>query len=194
PDVDTNMTPDPFSMMRGAFVIQRGLANDLTFSLSDPGGLATPQLLTSRQCVEMMTIAGAAGSGLLDKVGTLTPGKEADIVMLEYDNINYQPMNNVYGTIVTMMDTRAVRTVMIAGKLVYKNGKLKGWNVDKVVRDAVRSRDRVLARINGPATGSDPGIIHRGRNSFGNPYRPAFLTSCCYNGQNEFAPHYVLRP
>ncbi len=194
PDVDTNMTPDPFSMMRGAFVIQRGLANDLTFPLSDPGGLPTPQLLTSRQCVEMMTIAGAAGSGLLDKVGTLTPGKEADIVMLDYDNINIQPMNNAYGSVVTMMDTRHVRHVMIAGKFVYWNGRLLGWDVDRIVRKAVRSRDRVLARINGPAVGFDAGIIHRGKNSFSQPYRPAFLTSCCYNGQNESAPHYSLRP
>ena len=194
PDVDTNMTPDPFSMMRGAFAIQRGLANDLTFPISDPGALGTPQLLTSRQCVEMMTIAGAAGSGLLNKVGTLTPGKEADIVLLEFNNINYQPMNNVYGTIVTMMDTRAVRHVMIAGKFVYWNGKLVGWNVDKVVRDAVRSRDNVIKRINGPAVGTDTDIIHRGMNSFGHPYRPAYLTSCCHNGLNTVAPQYVLRP
>jgi 5-methylthioadenosine/S-adenosylhomocysteine deaminase len=194
PDVDTNMTPDPFSMMRGAFVIQRGLANDLTFPLSDPGGLPTPQLVTSRQCVEMMTIAGAAASGLLDKVGTLTPGKEADIVILDFDNINIQPMNNAYGTIVTMMDTRHVLHVMIAGKFKYWNGKLVGKHVDKVIRNAVKSRDFVLERINGPAQGTDPDIIHRGKNSFGHPYRPAFLTSCCYNGQNEFAPHYNLRP
>ena len=194
PDVDTNMTPDPFSLMRGAFVLQRGLANDLTFPLSDPGSLPTPQLLTSQQCVEMMTVAGAAGSGLLKKVGTLTPGKEADIVMLDYDNINIQPMNNAYGSVVTMMDTRHVRHVMIAGKFVYWNGRLLGWDVDRIVRRAVRSRDRVLARINGPAVGSDPGIIHRSKNSFAHPYRPAFLTSCCYNGQNESAPHYSLRP
>ena len=194
PDVDTNMTTDPFSLMRGAFVIQRGLANDLTFALSDPGGLPTPQLLTSRQCVEMMTVAGAAGSGLLKKVGTLTPGKEADIVILDYNNINIQPMNNAYGSVVTMMDTRYVRHVMIAGKFVYWNGRLQGWNVDKIVEKAVKSRDRVLARINGPAVGFDPGIIHRGKNSSSHPYRPAFLTSCCYNGQNEVAPHYSLRP
>ena len=51
-----------------------------------------------------------------------------------------------------------------------------GWDVDKIVRKAVRSRDRVLARINGPAVGFDPGIIHRGKNSFSvSPYRPAFL-------------------
>jgi cytosine/adenosine deaminase-related metal-dependent hydrolase len=194
PDVDTNMTPDPFSMMRGAFCLQRGLANDLTFAKSDPGGLPTPQLVTARQCVEMMTIAGAAGSGLLEKVGTLKPGKEADIVILDYNNINFQPMNNVYGTIVTMMDTRAVRHVMIAGKFVYWHGKLVGWNVDRLTRQIVESRNRVLRRINGPAVGSDSDIIHRGKNSFGHPYRPAYLTSCCYNGQNEFAPQYVLRP
>ncbi len=144
-------------MMRGAFCLQRALANDLTFPVSDPGHLPTPQLVTSRQCVEMMTIAGAAASGLLDKVGTLTPGKEADIVILDYNNINYQPMNNVYGTIVTMMDTRAVRHVMIAGKFVYWHGKLVGWDVDKLTRQVVESRDRVLARINGPATGDEPG-------------------------------------
>jgi 5-methylthioadenosine/S-adenosylhomocysteine deaminase len=167
----------------------------LAFStVSDPGNLPIPQLVTARQCVEMMTIAGAAGSGLLDKVGTLTPGKQADIVVLEYDNVNFQPMNNVYGTIVTMMDTRAVRDVVIAGKLVYRDRKLLGWNVDKVVRDAVASRDHALARINGPAVGTDPDIIHRGKNSFGHPYRPNLLGSCCYKGQNEFAPDYRLRP
>jgi len=194
PDVDTNMTADPFSMMRGAFCLQRALANDLTFPSSDPGHLPTPQLVTSRQCVEMMTIAGAAASGLLDKVGTLTPGKEADIVMLDYNNINYQPMNNVYGAIVTMMDTRAVRHVMIAGTFVYWRGTLVGWDVDKLTRQVVESRNRVLARINGPATGANPDVINKGKNSSGHPYRPAFLTSCCYNGQNESAPHYVLRP
>jgi hypothetical protein len=103
-------------------------------------------------------------------------------------------MNNVYGSVVTMMDTRHVRHVMIAGKWVYWNGRLVGWDVEEIIRKAVRSRDRVLSRINGPAVGTDPGIIHRGMNSFGNPYRPAFLTSCCYKGQNEYAPHYNLRP
>ena len=195
PDVDTNMTPDPFSMMRGTFTLQRALANDLAFSTkSDPGNLPIPQLVTSRQCVEMMTVAGAAGSGLANKVGTLKVGKEADIVMLDYDNINFQPMNNVYGTIVTMMDTRAVRHVMIAGTMVYRDGRLVGWDLDKVVAKAVASRDNALARIQGPAVGSDPDIINRGKNSFGHPYRPNFLGSCCYNGQNEFAPAYVLRP
>src|SRR5428012_573 len=73
PDVETNMTTDPFSLMRGAYCLQRALANDLAFPISNPGELAVPQVLTSRQVVEMATIAGAAANRVLDKVGTLTP-------------------------------------------------------------------------------------------------------------------------
>jgi cytosine/adenosine deaminase-related metal-dependent hydrolase len=191
PDVDTNMTTDPFSLMRGAFCLQRALANELAFRESNPGDLPVPQLLTSRQCIEMLTIAGAAGSGLLSKVGTLTPGKEADIVVLEARNINTWPMNNVPGTIVTMMNPRHVRDVLIAGKVVYWKGKLVGWNVEALLRRAEQARDRILARINGPAK---VGAIPPGNNSFSNPYRPNFLGNCCHKGENTTAPEYVLRP
>jgi len=191
PDVDTNMTTDAFSLMRGAFCIQRALANDLAFKESNPGNLPIPQLLTSRQCIEMVTIAGAAGSGLLNKVGTLTPGKEADIVILEARNINTWPMNNVPGTIVTMMNPRHVRDVLIAGKVVYWKGKLVGWNIDRLLSQAEQARDRILARINAPAK---VGAIPKGNNSFANPYRPNMMGDCCHKGENTTSPDYVLRP
>jgi 5-methylthioadenosine/S-adenosylhomocysteine deaminase len=191
PDVDTNMTTDPFSLMRGAFILQRGLANDLAFPESNPGRLPIPQLVTSRQVIEMATIAGAAANRLLEKVGTLTPGKEADIVILDARNINTWPMNNVPGTIVTMMNPRHVRDVLIAGKVVYWRGKLVGWDIDQLLRQIERARDRVLSRINGPAK---VGTIPAGNNSFTNPYRPNFLGNCCYKGENTQAPAYVLRP
>ena len=191
PDVDTNMTTDPFSLMRGAFCLQRALANDLAFPESNPGGLPVPQAVTSRQVIEMATIAGAASNRILDKVGTLTPGKEADIIVLDAHSINTWPMNNVPGTIVTMMNPRHVRDVLIAGKVVYWKGKLVGWDVDALLRRIEQSRDRVLARINGAAKA---GRLPRGNNSFTNPYRPNFLAGCCDKGQNTTAPAYVLRP
>jgi 5-methylthioadenosine/S-adenosylhomocysteine deaminase len=191
PDVDTNMTTDPFSLMRGAFCLQRALANDLAFPISNPGSLPVPQLLTSRQVIEMITIAGAAANRVLDKVGTLAPGKEADIVVLDARNINIWPMNNVPGTIVTMMNPRHVRDVLIAGKVVFLTGKLVGWNVERLLERIERARDRVLARINGRAK---VGALPAGNNSFSNPYRPNLLGSCCYKGQNTMAPEYVLRP
>jgi hypothetical protein len=198
PDVDTNMTPDPFSMMRGAFCLQRALSSDFAFHESNPNNLPVPQSITCRQVLEMMTIAGAAGSGVLDKVGTLTPGKEADIVVLDTRNINVAPVNNAPGAVVTMMDTRHVRDVLIAGKVVFKDGKLVGWNADKLVKDLEQSRERVLARIRGTdGNGGGPGrigTIPKGMNSEASPYRPNFLGSCCYKGQNTLAPDYVLRP
>jgi cytosine/adenosine deaminase-related metal-dependent hydrolase len=191
PDVDTNMTTDPFSLMRGAFCLQRALANDLAFPESNPGSLPIPQLLTSRQVVEMVTIAGAAANRILDKVGTLTPGKEADIVVLDARNINTWPMNNVPGTIVTMMNPRHVRDVLIAGKVVYWRGKLVGWDIERLLRQIEQARDRVLARINGKAK---VGAIPTGNNSSSNPYRPNFLGNCCHKGENTTSPEYVLRP
>jgi hypothetical protein len=201
PDVDTNMTTDPFSLMRGAFCLQRALANDLAFPTqtgtpprggSNPGGLPLPQLITSRQCIEMATIAGAASARLSDKVGTLKVGKEADIVVLDARNINVTPMNNVPGTIVTMMNPRHVRDVFVAGKGVYRNGKLVGWNLDKLLRDVEKARERALARIRGPSL---TGPLPAGNNSAGgSAYRPNFLGSCCHTGQNTTAPQYVLRP
>jgi len=191
PDVDTNMTTDPFSLMRGAFCLQRALANDLAFPESNPGGLPVPQLVTSRQVIEMATIAGAAANRVLNKVGTLTPGKEADIIVLDARSINTWPMNNVPGTIVTMMNPRHVRDVLIAGKVVFWKGKLVGWNVDALLRRIEQARDRALARINGPAK---VGTLPPGNNSLTNPYRPNFLASCCEKGQNTTAPAYTLRP
>ncbi len=191
PDVDTNMTTDPFSLMRGAFCLQRAMANELAYAQTNPGGIPMPQLVTSRQVIEMATIAGAAANRILDKVGTLTPGKEADVVVLDARNINTWPMNNVPGTIVTMMNPRHVRDVMIAGKVVYWRGKLVGWDVERLLSRLERARERVLARINAPPK---VGAIPPGNNSFSNPYRPNFLDSCCFDGQNPEAPQYVLRP
>jgi 5-methylthioadenosine/S-adenosylhomocysteine deaminase len=191
PDVNTNMTTDPFSLMRGAFCLQRSLANDLAFPESNPGGLPAPQLVTSRQVIEMATIAGAASNRVLDKVGTLTPGKEADIVVLEARHIDTWPMNNVPGTIVTLMNPTHVRDVLIAGRMVYWKRQLVGWDIDRLLRQAEQARDRVLSRINGRAK---VGTLPSGDNSFSNPYRPNLLASCCFRGQNRTAPEYVLRP
>jgi cytosine/adenosine deaminase-related metal-dependent hydrolase len=64
----------------------------------------------------MATIAGARAAHLDHKIGNLTPGKEADIIILATDRINIFPLNNVPGTIVTLMVTSNVENVFVAGK------------------------------------------------------------------------------
>jgi len=141
-DVECNMTADMFSIMRAAFTLQRALANER--SLAGEQNLAP--LLTCRQVIEMATIGGARVAHLDGKIGTLSPGKEADIIMLAADSINVFPLNNVPGTVVTLMDTSNVETVFVAGKIVKWQGKLVGVDIGRLRRLIEKSRDGVLAR------------------------------------------------
>src|SRR6516225_1935190 len=117
-DVECNMTADMFSIMRATFTLQRALVNERTLA----GEQNLPPLVSCREVIEMATIGGARAAHLDHKIGTLSPGKEADIVMLAADRINVFPLNNVPGTVVTLMDTSNVETVFVAGKIVKWRG------------------------------------------------------------------------
>jgi cytosine/adenosine deaminase-related metal-dependent hydrolase len=80
------------------------------------------------------------------KIGSLTPGKEADIIVLAANRINAFPLNNVPGTVVTLMDTSNVEHVFIAGQVRKWKGRLVGVDVNRVRALAEKSRDGLLAR------------------------------------------------
>jgi len=141
-DVECNMTADMFSVMRATFTLQRALVNERSLA----GEQNLPPLLTCRDVIEMATIGGARAAHLDHKIGTLSPGKEADITMLAVDRINVFPLNNVPGTIVTLMDTSNVDTVFVAGRVVKWQGKLVGVDLGRLRRMIDKSRDGVLAR------------------------------------------------
>ncbi len=60
---------------------------------------------------------GAKALRLDKKVGSLTPGKEADIIILDATKINVAPLNHVPGAVVSLMDRTNVETVIVAGKV-----------------------------------------------------------------------------
>jgi hypothetical protein len=195
PDVDCNKDgSDPWILMRAFFDFQRSQSSDLAFPISDPGSLLAPQSVTCYQTLQAMTTWGAAGSGLdgnhhpdSHKVGKLVPGYNADIVLLETNDIRIAPCNNAPGAVVTMMDATNVRHVIVNGEFKVWNWELVGWNVQDLVNKINKSRDDIIERIN-----SVP-LAQPGKNTPVNPYKPPFLKSCCYIGQNEIAPHYTLR-
>jgi len=141
-DVECNMTADMFSIMRTAYTLQRALINQRVLA----GERNLPTLVTCRDVIEFATLSGARVAHLDSKVGTLTPGKEADIIMLATDRINTFPLNNVPGTIVTLMDTSNVENVFVAGKVVKWQGKLVGVDLMRLRGDIEKSRDGLLAR------------------------------------------------
>jgi 5-methylthioadenosine/S-adenosylhomocysteine deaminase len=141
-DVDVTMAQDPFTVMRAAFTLQR--LNVLQRAREGEQNL--PALLTTREVLELAIIEGSRCTNLEDKVGTLTPGKEADIVMLAADRINVWPLNNVAGAVVNLMNPMNVDSVFIAGKVKKWRGSLVGVDLPRVLRLAQEARDGVVRR------------------------------------------------
>jgi 5-methylthioadenosine/S-adenosylhomocysteine deaminase len=83
-----------------------------------------PAPLTTRDVLRFATINGAKGLRLDDRTGSLTVGKEADIIILDATRINVAPLNNVPGTVVSLMDRTNVETVIVAGKIRKWRGQL----------------------------------------------------------------------
>src|SRR5262249_62117862 len=81
-----------------------------------------------------------------DKTGTLTPGKEADVIMLRTDRPNIFPINDPIGAVVWGMDTSNVDSVFVAGKALKRNGQLLGVDLNSVRKMAYDSRDYVVSK------------------------------------------------
>jgi len=133
---------DMFGMMRTAFELQR------LFILQRRrnGETNTPPLVTPRQVLEFATINGARCADLDGKIGSLTPGKEADIVLLSTDRINVWPLNNAPSAVVNIMNPSHVDTVFVGGKIKKWRGSLTGIDTARVMRLTREARDAVLRR------------------------------------------------
>jgi hypothetical protein len=109
-----------------------------------PESYNVPAPLTTRDLLEFATIEGARANGLADRTGTLTPGKEADIIMLRTDRPNIFPINDPIGAVVWGMDTSNVDTVFVGGKALKRNGQLVGVDLNRIQKMAYESRDYVV--------------------------------------------------
>jgi cytosine/adenosine deaminase-related metal-dependent hydrolase len=132
-----------FAEMRAAFHIQRAFDQYRRTVLNDPN----PALfLKVRDCLEFATICGARNAALANKIGTLTPGKEADIVLIRADDVNTFPLNNAVGIAVHFTDRKNVYAVFIAGKLKKWDGQLLDQDLNKVRQLVEESRSYLFAQ------------------------------------------------
>ncbi|HKQ27323.1 MAG TPA: amidohydrolase family protein [Burkholderiales bacterium] len=139
-DVETSVPNDLFTQMRTVLSLQK---NEV-WARSLAGDKNPPRFLTSREVLEFATIEGARANGLQRKVGTLTPGKEADLILLRTDRLNVMPMNNAVGAVVTSMGPQNVDTVLIGGRVMKRNGQLVGVDMARITRLLNEARERAL--------------------------------------------------
>jgi cytosine/adenosine deaminase-related metal-dependent hydrolase len=151
-DVEVTMTADFFTQMRSTMNIQRALVNKMVLEpqlgIVDwpaPPPPGTPDLLTTRDVLRFATINGAQDLRLDKKTGSLTPGKEADIIILDATAINVAPLNQVPGAVVSLMDRTNVETVIVAGKVRKWKGKLLDVDLPHLRQQLEASRDYIFA-------------------------------------------------
>jgi 5-methylthioadenosine/S-adenosylhomocysteine deaminase len=142
-DNETSYSTDMFTEMRIAFIIQRALIQNRKFT----GEANTPQPVSVRDVLECATVNGAACAGLSDKIGSITPGKEADIVLIRADDINLYPSNNALGTVVQAADRSNVDTVIVGGRVRKLNGHMVELDMARLKRIVEESRRYLFAKV-----------------------------------------------
>jgi cytosine/adenosine deaminase-related metal-dependent hydrolase len=136
-DVECTMTADFFTQMRAMLTWQRALVNERALA----GEKNLPKLITSRDVIRYATVEGAKHLKLDRKIGTLAPGKEADIILLDANAINVAPLNHVPGAVVTLMERSNVDTVVVAGKIRKWKGRLLDVDLPRLRGELEASRD-----------------------------------------------------
>ena len=108
-----------------------------------------PTRIPYETAIEMATINGAKALGIGDITGSLTVGKRADIILISGRDVNIAPIANVETTVVQAAAPANVDTVLVDGRIVKRGGKLTGYDVDKIVREAKQSALRVRTAAGG---------------------------------------------
>jgi 5-methylthioadenosine/S-adenosylhomocysteine deaminase len=98
-----------------------------------------PLGVTARQVLQMATINGAWDLGLADRVGSLTPGKRADLILVRTTDLNMAPLGDPVTAIVRSAQPHNVDTVMVDGRVIKRGGRLVALDPGEIVREAAES-------------------------------------------------------
>ncbi|AML59393.1 hypothetical protein AXX16_3702 [Serratia rubidaea] len=150
-DNETSYSTDMFMEMRVAFYLQRVMGMHKQHCGDSEHALKT---LPAAQLLKAATVDGAACAGLQDKVGSLTPGKQADLLLINAGDINLYPSGNAFGTVVHATERSNIDTVMIGGRIVKQNGTVLGVDSTRLRAAIDESREHLFA-----AAGYNPDIF-----------------------------------
>jgi cytosine/adenosine deaminase-related metal-dependent hydrolase len=108
--------------------------------------LSDPMTMPAETVLEMATVHGARAIGMQDKLGTLEPGKLADIVLVNLDSVHMVPNNNHVSDLVYAGSGTDVDTVIIDGRIVMENRGVKTLNEREIIGEARERASALLER------------------------------------------------
>jgi cytosine/adenosine deaminase-related metal-dependent hydrolase len=121
-DLESVLSGDMFTVARMALTIQRALDNSAARDMR--GEIPPTSTIPVRQALRWVTVEGAKMLGLEGQVGSLTPGKQADLVVLDATAMNLWPVHDPVATVVMQAGPANVEAVMIAGEWKKRDGRL----------------------------------------------------------------------
>jgi cytosine/adenosine deaminase-related metal-dependent hydrolase len=142
-DVVTTVPGDMFTQMRAAFGADRARVHEAAY---EPNEQVPKEVLTARQMLVAATLDGAYVAGVEDRTGSLTPGKQADVVVIDGKSLNMAPIIDPVAAVVLCADVSNVDTVLVAGEVKKRDGKLLA-DVDKARADVEASRDYLVSAV-----------------------------------------------
>jgi 5-methylthioadenosine/S-adenosylhomocysteine deaminase len=140
-DLDTAFGSDLFGEMHALFHQQRAAMRYRRFR----GEVDVPAPIGVEAVLRAATVNGARAAGLEDRVGMLTPGKAADLIMVRTQGAAVFPVTNAIATIVQAVERADVDTVAVGGRLRKRGGRLVDVDLAKLAADAAASRDFLLS-------------------------------------------------
>ena len=151
-DVATTASADQFTQMHAIFASERALRHQASWDEELDGNVPTPDLIDSRQVLRWATLESAQVAGVGDRTGSITPGKKADLVIIDTKAVNVAPVIDPVGAVVCAADISNVRTVLVDGQVVKDDFRLVA-DLSGPRRAVEESRDYLVSQFGEPEPG-----------------------------------------
>lgn len=138
-DTETKCSGDMFTQMRHSFAYYRSWMGGHHSSVKN-----APATLSMGDVLEFATVAGARANGLGDKVGSLIPGKQADLMLVRRTDLNLMPVSDAIGAVVLAAHPGNVDSVFVAGRALKRNGQMLGIDLEGLRHRAFESQRYIL--------------------------------------------------
>lgn len=133
---DGNNASNYSDLMRAAYLVA-GLFKDARMD---------PQMFPAEKAYEMATLGGARTMLMEDQIGSLAPGKLADVVLHDTDRPEWRPLLNVMNQLVWSADGRGVHTVFVDGRKVVEDGRMTTIDEDTFYARCQEAGEAVVGR------------------------------------------------
>jgi cytosine/adenosine deaminase-related metal-dependent hydrolase len=110
----------------------------------------TAAVMPAETVLEMATIRGAEALMLEDEIGSIEPGKKADLVLFDRNHPEWRPLLNVANSLVYSASACSIDAVFVDGIAVVENGRTRNVDENEIYRNADELAPRLLKRANLP--------------------------------------------